>query len=169
MPKIVDIRFIAGRRRQAIEEEKANPTLTTHDMLRKFAEHRYAAWLKTGRGTGDHGCKRDFKSWLSGVNNDHDMKKMFEAEWHQKEIWDEWKSYGETVPSKEKKEEVSLEQQILDHLNDGWVLKGEIIPTDNRWVQTLVKYESGREDDLLGLQTTESDKKDTVPALNIIE
>jgi len=167
MPKIVDIRFIAGRRRQAIEEEKANPIITK-DMLRKFAEHRYAAWLKTGRGTGGNGCERDFKSWVRHVNNDHDIKDLFEAEWRQKDIWDEWKSYGETVPSKKKKKEVSLEEQILDLLNDGWVLKGEVIPTDNRWVQTLVKYESSKEDDLLGLHTTESDKKDTAPALNII-
>jgi hypothetical protein len=99
MPKIVDIRFIAGRRRQAIEEEKANPILTKNDILRKFAEHRYAAWLKRD---GKY-QNRDFGSWVVNVNNDYDIKDLFEAEWKEKKIWNELKSYGETVPSKEKK------------------------------------------------------------------
>lgn len=142
MPKIVDIRFIAGRRRQVIEQEKA-----VNDIARKIAEHRYAAWRKRERSS------TSFEEWVVSYSNpEESIKKLFREEQEQKKILDEWKSYGETVPLMEKKEEVSLEQQILDLLNDGWELKGEItsMPTANKWLQTLVKYESNSAGDLLG-------------------
>jgi hypothetical protein len=159
MPKIVDIRFIAGRRRQAIEEE-AN----SNDQVMKLAKHRYAAWRKR------EGISISFEEWVfnSYLNKDEHIRKIFREEQERKNIRDEWKSYGETVPWLNKKEEVSLEQQILDLLNDGWELKGEItsIHTGNKWLQTLVKYESNSEGDLLGLQSMEEEKNATVPTLD---
>lgn len=163
MARIVDIRFIKGRRRQAIEQEKAEMEFTGDAIVRKLAKHRYDVYVKTKRKEGREWEIITFKEWAtSGYNNvSEEINKLFREEERVEKLRAEWISYGEKV--RPNKVEVSLEQQILVLLNDGWVLKGEIIPSDKQWVQTMVKYESNNNEDLLGLQSIESEKNTFIP------
>jgi hypothetical protein len=64
----------------------------------------------------------------------------------------------------EKKTEVSIEQQILDLIKDGWEIKGGLIVSSPNFFQTMVLYEgSVLTEDLLSLETTDE------PVLNITE
>ena len=161
MARIVDICFIKGRRRQAIEQEKAEMEFTGDAIVRKLAKHRYDVYVMTNRKEGRK--IETFKYWAthSYENQSDEITKLFQREECEEKLRAEWKSYGEKV--RPNKVEVSLEQQILDLLNDGWVLKGEIIPADKEWVQTMVKYESNNNEDLLGLQSIESEKNTFIP------
>ena len=78
------------------------------------------------------------------------------------EEWAQWKPDYKEVYNKP----VSIEQQMLDLIKDGWEPKGELILSSPEFFQTMVLYEGSAmtvTEDLLSLQTTE------VPVLNITE
>jgi len=143
MSKIVDIKFVAGRRAEVIEEENAK-----NELIMKLAQSRYTAYCIRHRPA----LSVPIQEWVrrSGDGQEDEFCKLF-PDSPSERIKVEMEKAGIHVPMPSK--EVSLEKKILDHLKDGWVLKGDIIPNSgSSWVQTLVKYETVEEPvDLLGV------------------
>jgi len=150
MPKIIDIKIIKGRRAEAIEEDKIR-----QNILRKCAEVEYAEYKRSS--SQNTNSIEEWAQWKS------DYKEVYE-----KPIPDEakklMKKAGITISKK--KPEVSIEQQILALIKDGWETKGELILSSPNFFQTMVLYEGSAltiTEDLLSLEKTDE------PALKITE
>jgi hypothetical protein len=148
MQKIVDIRFIKGKRSETLEAAEH-----MKETLMRLAEARYIKWKE------EYGTKNTIYEWSQnrsnyygnqiGGNDDKNIAKLYYDMHSLEQIQRELKANGNDLSPRSK--EVSLEYKILEMLNDGWVLKDSIIPcADNEFIQTLIKYESS---DLLGLET----------------
>ena len=150
MPKIVDIKIIKGRRAEIVEEDRIRL-----NILRKCAEGEYAEYKKSSSQNTQ--SIEEWAQWKS------DYKEVYE-----KPVPEEAKKLLKKagIPIPKKKPEVSIEQQMLDLIKDGWEPKGELILSSPEFFQTMVLYEGSAmtvTEDLLSLQTTE------VPVLNITE
>ena len=129
--KIIDIRFISGRRAELLESENE-----TKNALIKIAHSRYATFIESGKS-----C-HSFNHWVKWHNTDKEIKKIFEDLETQHTVNYERGLAG--LPPVE--EEVSLEKKINNYLALGWMLKGNIVAgTNNKWVQTIVMYEKNNE------------------------
>ena len=125
MSKIIDIRFIKGRRAEVIEWYKVK--------WEKFMKDGAIAALNM------------WKNQASGRNNvtvelfvkDHLIPEL------EKEGEKQRKAIDAFIDMRDSKDAVSLEKKIIDLINDGWSMKGEItVCSDKEWVQTMVKYDT---------------------------
>jgi hypothetical protein len=131
MPKIIGIKIIKGRRVEDIEEE-----IRKHSVMRKVTEVRYKDWKsKASR----HHYAQAFNSieyWA--YTECREFMKLYEKPLSEYDI-DLYERAGVTFP--EKKPEVSIEQQMLDLIKDGWEPNGGLIVSDKEFCQTMVLYE----------------------------
>jgi hypothetical protein len=139
MSKIVDIKFVSGRRAEAIEEE-----LRKNEVLMKIARGHYEMFrASTPLSIAIEEWARSYGREFAALFPSEEVRRLNELA----------KQAGLVVPKIQR--EVSLEEKILNFLEDGWVLKGDIVQgggLSNKWVQTLVKYETLEEPvDLLGV------------------
>ena len=125
MSKIIDIRFIKGRRAEAIEECKV----------------RWEKFMKDGAIA----ALNMWKTQSSGRNNvtvevfvkDHLIPELEKDGEKQRKVIEHF------IEMRDSKDAVSLEKKILDMMNDGWSIKGEItVCSDKEWVQTMVRYDT---------------------------
>ena len=142
MSKIVDIKFVAGRRAEAIDEDSKK-----NEVLMKIARAHHTKFC----ATSSYNATIPIEEWVRGYGG-REFACLFPNE-EVRRLKELTKQAGMAIPEIQK--EVSLEQMILEHLKDGWVLKGDIVhdgALSKKWVQTLVKYETLEEPvDLLGV------------------
>lgn len=133
MSKIIDIQFIKGRRTEAIKQEKA-----TNEHTMKVAQIRFVKWIKVEAGVTYKDTT--IENWVEYYNKDPAIKQLFKNINDDTKIREEMATGGEPIPPKS--EEISLEKKILDMINDGWSMKGEITESQyGQCLQTMVKYE----------------------------
>jgi hypothetical protein len=123
--KVVEIRYVGGRRAEVIEAESAGCISQI-----RIAEHRYALWLKKG------GMTLAFHEWIKWHNDDKDLLRIWNGLEKQREIKFERLEAGLSTD-----EEVSLEDKVASLLAQGWSLKGDLVgAAGGTWVQAMVRY-----------------------------
>jgi len=123
--KVVEIRYVGGRRTEVIEAE-----IIGQNRLMHIAEHRYAIWLKK------EGMTLAFHEWIRWHNDDKEILKVWTALEKQREVKFERLAAG--LPHEA---EISLEDKIADLLAQGWSLKGDLVgAAGGTWVQAMVRY-----------------------------
>jgi hypothetical protein len=135
MPKIVDIKIISGRRAEKIEGEQR-----TDDALRKCTKVLYNRWKQ------EYNRTESIEWWAKNISGDEKYKELY------KDPLDAatkilLKEAGVIVP--EIKPEMSIEQQMLDLIKDGWEAQGDLILSEKYFFQKMVKYEVTPTIDLL--------------------
>jgi len=141
MPKIIDIKIIRGRTTKEIEEE-----LREHTIRRKVAEVLYKDWKSKHSRQDNPGSYDSIESWVWNAHigsNASEFTKVYERPLSDYDI-DLATRAGITRP--EKKPELSIEQQMLELIKDGWEPKGEMMVSDKKFCQTMVLYEGPTED-----------------------
>jgi hypothetical protein len=129
MSKIIDIKFISGKREEIFQsDEKAK------NLMIKLANYEYNQYKNSEVYRLE---KYSIEKWAHRIAADAEFKTYFR--YIDSATIARFTSAGITLP--ETPAEISIEQKILQMLKDGWELKGDIIANDKTWVQTMVKYE----------------------------
>ena len=131
MPKIIDIKYVSGRRQEVIDGENEQKIIKAKilEPLIKLARIRYAKWVNDS----PHYHTNEIEVWVNESYNSlfHGIfeKPVFPSRYRNNLI-DELKKDGVSVPKdylmnpSTDLPEISLEERIITMLEDGWELYG---------------------------------------------
>jgi hypothetical protein len=147
MAKIVDIKIIKGRR-----QEDMNMEVEMRLKIRAIAEAEYKIYCETNAHPlmsinawvhTDSPNNRYTNKWalLRYLRDEYDTLDQMKARYL---YGYEGLQYNKTpgAPLRLIADEVSIEQQILRMMYEGWVTKGEISASGAEFFQTMVLYEN---------------------------